>query len=296
MRRSHGICRECFRDSYYLFDVSILQVKINFMPPYPNLISDSILVNETIALLKSGGGSVSAVKVVDRVMKISKPEPGLAKLLVADLIESDPRLNLTEDEVELIENGSANRKLDETDYVVFDLETTGAKSPPCRVTEIGAFRVKNGELAGEFQTLVNPETPIPEFITGLTNITDEMVKTAPKFAEVASDFMEFVGDSVLVAHNAAFDMRFLNAEIGKIHQNYRVGNPHLCTVKLSRKLIPEIENHRLNTVANFYSIDLTNHHRASADALATAKIFINLLGRLEEKGVKDLVGAQKLKK
>lgn len=266
------------------------------MPPYPNLISDSILVNETIALLKSGGGSVSAVKVVDHVMKISKPEPGLAKLLVADLIESDPRLSLTEDAVELVENGTANRKLNETDYVVFDLETTGAKSPPCRVTEIGAFRVKNGKIDGEFQTLVNPETPIPEFITGLTNITDAMVKDAPKFSEIATDFMEFVGDSVLVAHNAAFDMRFLNAEIGKIHQNYRVGNPHLCTVKLSRKLIPEIENHRLNTVADFYSIDLTNHHRASADALATAKIFINLLERLEEKGVKDLIGAQKLKK
>lgn len=266
------------------------------MSPYPNLISDSLLVNETIALLKSGGGSAAAVRVVDCVMKISSPDPDLAKLLIADIIATDPRLALNDDMVELIENGSANRKLDETDYVVFDLETTGAKSPPCRVTEIGAFRVKNRKIDGEFQTLVNPETPIPEFITGLTNITDAMVKDAPKFSEVVSDFMEFVGDSVLVAHNAAFDMRFLNAEIAKIHLNYRVGNPHLCTVKLSRKLIPEIENHRLNTVANFYSIDLTNHHRASADALATAKIFINLLGRLDEKGVKDLVGAQKLKK
>ncbi|NNE98964.1 MAG: hypothetical protein HKN25_08075 [Pyrinomonadaceae bacterium] len=266
------------------------------MPPYPNLISDSLLVNETIALLKSRGGFASAVKVVDRVMRISSPDPGLAKLLVSDLIDTDPRLSLSEDTVELVENGTVNRNLNETDYVVFDLETTGAKSPPCRVTEIGAFRVRNGEIAGEFQTLVNPETPIPEFITSLTNITNEMVKDAPKFSEVVSAFMEFVGNSVLVAHNAAFDMRFLNAEIGKIHQNYRVGNPYLCTVKLSRKLIPEIENHRLNTVANFYSIDLTNHHRARADALATAKIFINLLGRLDEKGVKDLVGAQRLKK
>jgi len=266
------------------------------MSPYPNLISDSLLVNETIALLKSRGGFAPAVKVVDHVMKISKPEPSLAKMLVADLIDTDPRLHLNDETVELIENGNANRKLDETDYVVFDLETTGAKTPPCRVTEIGAFRVKNGEIAGEFQTLVNPETPIPEFITGLTNITDAMVKDAPKFSEVVSDFMEFVGDSVLVAHNAAFDMRFLNVEIARIHQNYRVGNPHLCTVKLSRKLIPEIQNHRLNTVADFYSINLTNHHRASADALATAKIFINLLGRLEEKGVKDLAGAQKLRK
>ncbi|MCB1023935.1 MAG: 3'-5' exoribonuclease [Acidobacteria bacterium] len=229
-------------------------------------------------------------------MKISKPEPNLAKLLVSDLIENDPRLALNEDIVELVEYGYDNRNLDETDYVVFDLETTGAKTPPCRITEIGAYRISGRKIVGEYQTLINPETPIPEFIVGLTKITDEMVKTAPKFAEVAADFMEFVGDAVLVAHNAPFDMRFLNHEIGRIHLNYRVANPCLCTVRLARKLVPEVDNHRLNTVANYYSIDLTNHHRASADALATAKIFINLLGKLEEKGVKDLDGARKIKR
>ena len=229
-------------------------------------------------------------------MKISKPEPNLAKLLVSDIIENDPRLQLNDDTVELVATGHENRALDETDYVVFDFETTGAKTPPCRVTEIGAYKVRNRKIVGEYQTLINPETPIPEFISNLTNITDAMVKDAPKFAEVISDFMDFVGDSVLVAHNASFDMRFLNHEIKRIHSDYRVANPHLCTVKLSRKLVPEVDNHRLNTMANYYSIDLTNHHRASADAEATAKIFINLLGRLEEKGVKDLVGARKVKK
>ncbi len=266
------------------------------MSPYPNLISDSLLVNETIDLLKSRGGFASAVKVVDKVMKISSPEPGLAKLLVSDIIENDPRLMLNEDTVELVENGPENRLLEETDYVVFDFETTGAKTPPCRVTEIGACKVRNREIVDDYQTLVNPETPIPEFISNLTNITNAMVKTAPKFAEVISEFMEFVGDSVLVAHNAPFDMRFLNHEIKRIHSDYRIANPYLCTVKLSRKLVPEVDNHRLNTMANYYSIDLTNHHRASADANATAKIFINLLGKLEEKGVKDLVGANKIKK
>lgn len=264
------------------------------MSPYPNLISDSLLVNETIELLKSHGGFASAVKVVDRVMKISSPEPNLARLLVSDLIDNDPRLALNEDIVELIEHGIDNRNLGETDYVVFDLETTGAKTPPCRVTEIGAYRVRGREIVGEFQTLVNPEVPIPVFIVGLTKITDEMVKNAPKFAEVAFEFMEFVGDAVLVAHNAPFDMRFLNHEISRIHLNHRVANPSLCTVRLSRKLVPEVDNHRLNTVANYYSIDLTNHHRASADALATAKIFINLLDKLDEKGVKDLEGARKI--
>ena len=178
---------------------------------------------------------------------------------------------------------------------MFDLETTGAKSPPCRVTEIGAYRVKNGAIAYEFHTLVNPETPIPPFITQLTGISDRMVRYEPKFHEIAADFLDFIGDSVLVAHNANFDMRFLNHEIGRIHENFRVANPFLCTVQLSRKLLPHIENHRLNTVANYYSVSLVNHHRASDDARATAHIFINLLEDLQTRGVNDLATAKKLK-
>ena len=112
---------------------------------------------------------------------------------------------------------------------------------------------------------------------------------------MASDFLNFIGDSVLVAHNAPFDMRFLNHEISMIYDGYRVANPHLCTVQLSRKLIPQIENHKLNTVAQHFRVDLVNHHRASHDAHATAKIFINLLEDLQNRGVKDLATAKKFK-
>jgi DNA polymerase III epsilon subunit family exonuclease len=265
------------------------------MPPYPNLISDSLLISETIQLLKSFGGRASAVKVVDYVMKISAPAPDLAKLLVADLVNTDPRLQLIDDMLELVPTDSLHRAFAETDFVVFDLETTGAKTPPCRITEIGAYRVQKGRITEEFQTLVNPETPIPLFISQLTGISNQMVKNAPKFSEVAADFLDFIGDSVLVAHNAHFDMRFLNHEIGKIHEDYRVANPHLCTVKISRKLLPHIENHRLNTVANYYSISLVNHHRATDDARATAHIFLNLLAEMNTLGVKDLATAKKFK-
>ena len=265
------------------------------MPPYPNLISDSLLINETIQFLQSLGGRASAVKIVDYVMKIREPEPDLAKILVSDLVEIDPRLHLNDDTVHLIESNLANLKLNESEYVVFDLETTGAKTPPCRITEIGAYRVKNGKIVDEFQTLVNPETPIPFFISQLTGISDQMVKNEPKFGEIAHEFLDFIGDSVLVAHNAHFDIRFLNHEIGKIHENYRVANPHLCTVQLSRKLLPHIENHRLNTVAEYYSVALLNHHRASDDARATAHIFINLLDELAVRGISDVAGAKKLK-
>ena len=116
------------------------------MTPYPNLISESLLISDTIALLRSFGGKASAVSIVDFVMKVRKPEGNLARLLVADLIARDPRLMLNGDMVELDADGFENRELAATEFVVFDLETTGTKAPPCRITEIGAYRVKNGRV------------------------------------------------------------------------------------------------------------------------------------------------------
>ncbi len=245
-------------------------------------------------MLRSFGGRASAVSVVDFVMKIRKPDQRLARMLVADLISSDRRLSLDGDTVELKDDEYESRELLETEFVVFDLETTGAKAPPCRITEIGAYRVKNGTVMEEFQTLVNPETPIPSFIASLTGISDEMVAGAPVFADVAFDFLDFIGDSILVAHNSGFDMRFLNHEIGRVFGKYKLGNPCLCTVQLSRKLLPDILNHKLKTVAAHYKIELVNHHRASADAYATAHIFVNLLNRLNENGVNDLAAIRGL--
>jgi len=260
---------------------------------HTNLISDSLLINLTTDFLLSVGGRASAVEVVDYVMSIRNVEPSLARLLVSDLVQRDPRLALNADNVELIETDHDAIDLSAAGFVVFDLETTGAKTPPCRVTEIGAYKVAGGEIVGEFHTLVNPEMPIPFFITMLTGISDSMVRDAPKFADVASDFLNFIGDSVLVAHNAGFDMRFLNHEVSRLFEDYRLANPSLCTVQLSRKLLPHIDNHKLKTVAEYFSVELINHHRANADALATAKIFINLLADLQSRGVQDLGTAQK---
>jgi DNA polymerase-3 subunit alpha (Gram-positive type) len=264
------------------------------MPPSRNLISDSLLINETVAMLRMFGGRATAVKIVDYVMNIRKPEPALARLLVKDLCDRDPRLQLIEDTIELVQDAIGTRRLMETDFVVFDLETTGAKAPPCRVTEIGAFRVSSGAITEKFHTLVNPEIPIPPFITALTGIDDEMVKDAPLFKDVVDDLLRFLGDSVLVAHNALFDMRFINHEIGRVYGEYRLANPCLCTVQLSRKLLPEIENHKLKTVAEHYSISLVNHHRAADDAHATAEIFVNLLEMLTVKGIHDLGSIRRL--
>ncbi len=262
------------------------------MAPFPNLVSESILVNTAIDYLVSLGGRAPACSVVDYVMNIRRPDPTVARMLMADIIDRDPRLAFADEDVTFIGGDHADIMLGETSYVVFDLETTGAKAPPCRITEIGACRVRGGRIEAEFNTLVNPEMPIPPFITSLTGISDAMVATAPRFGDVAEDLLDFIGDSVLVAHNARFDMGFLNHEIGRIYEDYRVGNPSLCTVNLSRRLLPDIENHKLKTVAGFYAIDLINHHRAGDDARATAHIFINLLELLFERGIKDFGAAR----
>lgn len=262
------------------------------MPPYSNLISDSILIELTIDLLASLGGSAPPELVVDHVMKISEPEPELARRLVGDLIDRDPRLGMTGDVVELVETGRDSMRFDNGGFVVFDLETTGAKAPPCRITEIGACRINGEAIVDEFHSLINPGMPIPEFITALTGISDEMVRGAPHFGDVAGRFLDFIGDSVLVAHNAYFDMSFLNHEIGLVFEGCRVWNPSLCTVQMARKLLPQIENHKLNTVASHYSIDLKNHHRAGDDARATAEIFLNLITELRSRGIDDLASAR----
>jgi len=259
----------------------------------PNLICESLLIAETIDYLVSVGGRDSAVNLVEYVMNIRRPDAVLAVKLANDLVERDPRLLLDGDFVELFETDHAAIDIGETGFVVFDLETTGAKAPPCRITEIGAFRVKCGFVTESFHTLVNPQTSIPPFITSLTGISDAMVADAPLFCDVVDDFLAFIDDSVLVAHNARFDMGFLNHEIGRVYEDYCLVNPSLCTVQLARKILPDIDNHTLKTVANYFSIDLINHHRAGDDAHATAKIFVNLLEDLRAAGVRDLGGVRK---
>ena len=155
------------------------------------------------------------------------------------------------------------------------------------MTEIGCYKVKNNEIVGEFESLVNPHTVIPMNIVALTGITNEMAQDAPNFFEIMPKLLEFIGGSVLVAHNAGFDMRFLEYEIGRVVPHRKLINPNLCTVRLSRKLLTNIKNHRLHTIAEYYSIPIYNRHRAAGDALATAHIFIEFLKKLDDKGVQN---------
>jgi DNA polymerase III epsilon subunit family exonuclease len=263
------------------------------MPPYANLVSDSALVQETIDLLVGSGGRAHATQIVDVVFKLSHVDEDLASLLVADLVKDDRRFKILDGKtIELQPNEIDSRQLNELDFVVVDVEATGAKTPPNRIIELGAYRIHQGQIVDRFLTLVNPEIPIPRFVIALTGITNDMVKEAPVFAEVVPKWLDFVSEAVLVAHNAPFDTSFLNHEISRVYPGHRMVNPHLCTVKLSRQAIPGLENYRLDTISDHFSIPLVSRHRAGCDALATAQLFLLLLSRLEERGVKDLAAAR----
>ena len=167
--------------------------------------------------------------------------------------------------------------LDSLSYTVVDVETTGG-SPDAghRVTEIAAVRVENGEVRDVFQTLINPERSIPPFITSLTSISWEMVKDAPKFREVCEELLARMEGTIFVAHNAAFDWRFVSAEVARA-TGKRIEGRRLCTVRLARAVLPQLRRKSLDWVANHYGVEIEGRHRAGGDALATAHCLLRML-------------------
>lgn len=164
---------------------------------------------------------------------------------------------------------------EKTSFVVFDVETTGFSNLNDRIIEIGAVRIENGVIADSFGTLVNPEISIPEDVVKLTNISDNMVSGAPKIEEIFPKFHGFIKDSILVAHNAAFDIGFVKRLYDKMNQPF--DNPYIDTLEISRIKTPNVKSHRLKDIAKRLNISLVNAHRAVDDARATAEIFLSLL-------------------
>ena len=173
------------------------------------------------------------------------------------------------------------------DFVVFDLETTGFSQVNDRIIEIGAVRVSGGKICERYSTFVNPMMHIPERITELTTITDDMVKDAPTIETVLPEFLDFIGDNVLVAHNAGFDHGFIKAK-AKEHLGKETDFTVVDTVGLARVLFPELAKFKLDNIAKRLKITLETHHRAVDDAGATAEIFEKFVEMLEEKDVHDL--------
>ncbi|MEG1408772.1 MAG: PolC-type DNA polymerase III [Terrisporobacter sp.] len=191
---------------------------------------------------------------------------------------------LVEDNLPVVEN-SNDLNLSQT-FVVFDLETTGFSNKNDKITEIGAVKIENFKVIDRFSQLINPEKDISYKVQELTGITNDLIKDKPKIEEVLPKFVDFIGDSVLVAHNAAFDMGFMNQKCRE--QNIEFNNNSVDTLTLARTLLPHLKRFKLNNLVKELGVPLYNHHRAVDDAEATAHIFIKFLEMIIKKGGEKL--------
>ncbi|AZK47756.1 PolC-type DNA polymerase III [Paenibacillus lentus] len=183
--------------------------------------------------------------------------------------------NVVNDDVAVVLNPRSD-DLKGATYIVFDIETTGLSVTQNKIIEIAAVKMVEGKEVDRYATFVNPHVRIPYNIQQLTNINDDMVKDAPDVEPVLKEFVEFVGDAILVAHNARFDIDFVNAKLKELGLS-QLNNPVLDTLELARMLFPTMKNHRLNTLAAKYKVSLENHHRAIDDTLALGEILNGLL-------------------
>jgi DNA polymerase-3 subunit epsilon len=168
--------------------------------------------------------------------------------------------------------------------VVVDVETTGGRPHAGdRITEIAAVVVERGEITRVYQTLVNPQRPIPPMITAITHITWEMVRDAPTFRDIVADVAAVLRGNVFVAHNAGFDWRFVSSEIERATGD-RLEGRRLCTVRMARRFLPQLPRRSLDDVARHYGIEIQGRHRAAGDALATARVLLRLLADVRERG------------
>lgn len=171
--------------------------------------------------------------------------------------------------------------LDEASFAVVDVETTGMNPLEDRITEIAMMKVQGGQLVEEFSTLVNPLMSIPAYITDLTGIDNIMVHDAPPAREVAPFISEFLAGSVFAAHNASFDWGFVYNTVMR-ESGLTLANPQLCTVRLSRRILPSLPSKSLGPVTRHLNIEIPQRHRASGDAFATALVLVKYLSYLKK--------------
>jgi DNA polymerase-3 subunit epsilon len=249
----------------------------------------SQLVQRILKYLEERGGYSSSTPICNEVLGLANCDDQLARRLVAAAVAGESRISMKGDGTVYLSKARRERDplISRLRYAVIDLETTGLPPPKHKITEVAAVLVERGEITDDFSTLINPGVPIPQRIVGMTGITNEMVKEAPTFDEVASPLVNLLGKRVLVAHNGTFDVNFLNAELDRA-RGARLANPTVCTVRLARALLPGLDSYRLGAVAEYFDIEIQARHRALGDAAATAVAFIKLCDIAEEKGLTRL--------
>jgi DNA polymerase-3 subunit epsilon len=221
-----------------------------------------------------------AVALFERVRDIAR-EPDGRWTLAGRIVAASPAVAPL---VPAAAPGTTSPSLAQLTYAVVDVETTGTSAMRGdRITEVAAVIVKDGAVAEIWETLVNPERSIPPWITALTRITWGMVKDKPTFREIAPELARVLERRLFVAHNAAFDWRFVSTEMHRATGERLVGE-RLCTVRLARAVLPQVRRRSLDSLQHYFGVENTARHRAGGDALATARILIRLLGEAQSCG------------
>jgi DNA polymerase III subunit epsilon len=241
-----------------------------------------------VELVEERRGPVSVDEAARRLFALRSAPVGLARSLLDEVVADDARLAWRGDAVGLAQPPGADLLLENATYVVVDLETTGLRPGTSRICEIGAVRVRELELADEFQTLVDPRVPIGPVISALTGLRDAELRRAPRAELAVRRFLTFAGDAVLVAHNARFDLAFLDRET-ELLTGARLAGAVVDTVGLARRLLAGRQTRfGLASLAHFFGTAARPCHRALPDAQATAEILVALLGLAQERGARTV--------
>ena len=247
-----------------------------------------------VELVEEQGGVVPVEEAARSLFALARAPAGLAHDLLADVVAADSRLDWSGRSVGLAGSELPTLPLEVATFVVVDLETTGLAPGRARICEIGAVRVRGLELAAAFETLVDPAIALPAGITALTGLSDSDLRGAPAPGVAVARFLEFAGDCVLVAHNARFDIGFLNHEVERLHGR-RLGMPVLDTVWLARRLlVGRAPRASLSSLAHFFGTSTEPCHRALPDARATGEILVHLLGLAQERGARSVADVLEL--
>lgn len=227
-----------------------------------------------------------AIAITDHSVVQSYPDANKAAKKHGIKVLYGMEANVVNDSVAIVLNPEA-RPLKEAEYVVFDIETTGLSVINNKIIELAGVKMRDEKVIDRFATFVNPHERIPYNIQQLTNINDDMVRGAPELEDVLPKFREFVGDAVLVAHNARFDIGFIQANLKSLGQP-PMDNPVLDTLEMARLLLPNLKNHRLNTLSDRFKVSLENHHRAVDDAEALGYVLYHLIKEAENQRITGL--------
>jgi DNA polymerase III subunit epsilon len=241
-----------------------------------------------VELVEERRGPLSVEEAARCLFALRQAPAGLARSLLEDIVAGDSRLAWRGGRVSLASEPGEEVPLESARFVVVDLETTGLRPGQSRICEIGAVRVDGLVSAGTFETLVDPGEPLPRLVASLTGIADADLAEAPGPAEAVRRFLAFAGDSVLVAHNARFDLAFLDREVERL-TGRRVAAPVVDTVGLARRLLAgRVSRASLASLSHFFGTSVRPCHRALPDAQATAEVLIALLGLAQERGAETI--------